>query len=162
MLAFLRSVAIMLLMSSASTAAEPILNPLQFFVGRTVSEGTVQVVLKKSFRSRTVSHGTLEPDGSLTLVQQVLDEGKPPKERRWRISEVAPGKFSATMSEAVGKVSIDRVADRYRLRLKMKGGLDVEQWLTPLPNGQAARTSLTARKLGITVATSKGMISKVP
>ncbi len=44
----------------------------------------------------------------------------------------------------------------------MPGGLHVEQWLTPLPGGNAVRSTMTVRKLGITVATADGTIRRLP
>jgi hypothetical protein len=43
----------------------------------------------------------------------------------------------------------------------MKGGLSVEQWITPLPGGKSARSELTVRKLGMVVARGQGTIRKL-
>lgn len=137
------------------------LQPLQFFEGRTESVGTVKSFLKRPFNSRSFGRGRIEPDGSLTLVQRVEDEGKPPRERRWRIRQTGPRSYSGTMSEATSPVTIDEVSGRFRFRFKMKGNLSVEQWLAPLAGGMAARNRLTVRKLGMTVGTSSGTIRKV-
>ena len=95
------------------------------------------------------------------LIQQVRDGNTPPKERKWIVRQTAPGRFSGTMTEAVGPVHIEQVGDRFRFRFKMKGGLSAEQWIKPAPNGLAATTRLTVRKLGLTVATSVGTIRKL-
>jgi hypothetical protein len=134
---------------------------MRFFEGRTESLGTIRLFLKKPYRSRAVGRGVIESDGSLLLIQQVEDEGRPPRERRWRIRQVGPGRFSGNMSEAIGPVTIEEVGGSYRFRFKMKGNFAVEQWLVPLPGGTAARNSLKVRKFGMTVGTSDGTIRKI-
>lgn len=146
---------------AAPAAAAPPPSPLAFFEGRTISEGTTKVVLRKAARALSHGVGRIEPDGALLLVQQVDDEGEPRKERRWRIRQVAPNRYAGTMTDAVGPVSVDQVGTRFRFRFRMKGGLGVEQWLTPLADGTAAKSTLTVRKFGITVATGEAVIRKV-
>jgi hypothetical protein len=145
---------------AAPAAAEP-LKPLRFFEGRTESSGTIKLFMKKPFRSRSVGRGIIEPDGGLLLVQQVEDDGKPPRVRRWRIRQIGPGHYAGTMSEAIGPVTIDDVDGKYRFRFRMKGNFAVEQWLIPLPGGMAARNSMKVRKFGMTVGTSDGTIRKI-
>lgn len=145
----------------ATAVAQPASDPFSFFEGVTETVGTLKVLMHKPVQTRSIGHGEVEQDGSLSLVQRVQDEGKPPYVRRWRIKRAGPGRFVGTMSEATGPVVIDEVGDRYRFRMKMRGGLSVEQWLTPLPGGRAAASSMTARKFGIAVATSEGTVRKI-
>jgi hypothetical protein len=148
------------LIGASAPAAEPV-NAMQFFEGRTEGSGVVRVFLKKSYRTRSVGTGRMQPDGSLLLVQRVHDEGKPPHERRWKVRQVGPKRFAGTMSEAVGPVAIDQVGTRYRFRFKMKGNLAVEQWLAPQPGGKSANNSMTVRKFGVAVGSGHGTIRKV-
>lgn len=148
------------LVPTAATAGPP-LHPLQFFEGRTEGSGMIKIFLKKPYRSHSVGRGRIGPDGTLSLIQRVDDEGQPPRERRWQIRQVGSHRFSGTMSEAIGPVTIEEVGSRYRFRFKMKGNLSVEQWLAPLAGGMAARNSMTVRKFGITVGTSEGIIRKL-
>ena len=113
---------------SAPAVAE-MSDPLRFFEGRTENSGTTKVVLHKPYRTHTISRGRIERDGSLTLVQRVEDEGKPPHERRWQVHQTGPGIYSGTMTDALGPVVIEKVGNGYRFRFKMKGNLGVEQWL---------------------------------
>jgi hypothetical protein len=154
--------ALILFAIGAPAAALQRVDPLRFFSGQTETEGTVKILFNKPFRSRSFGQGRIEPDGSLTLVQRVEDEGKPPRERRWRVREVGSGRWAAAMSDAVGPVAIDQVGDRYRFRFRMKGNLAVEQWLAPLPGARTARTVTRARKFGMTVMTSEGTVHKLP
>jgi hypothetical protein len=135
--------------------------PLTFFEGRTEMLSTIKVVAKKPYRSRTLGRGQILPDGSLALVQQVQEEGKAPLERRWRIKRVSDGRFHGTMSDAAGPVIVQEVNGKYQFRFRIKGGLDVDQWLTPQPGGRLALSRTTVKKFGIRVATSEGTIRKL-
>jgi uncharacterized protein DUF3833 len=150
-----------LLAASAPSPVERRLNPLDFFAGRTETDGTVKVIFKKAYHSRSLGQGRIEGDGSLTLVQRVEDEGKPAHQRRWRVRELGPGRYLGAMSEASGPVDIEQVGDRYRFRFTMNGHLSVEQWLTPLPGATAARTVSRIRRFGMTVATTEGTVRKL-
>ena len=134
---------------------------MRFFEGRTESVGIIKLFLKKPYKSRAIGRGVIGPDGTLLLIQQVEDEGRPPRERRWRIREIGHGRFAGTMSDAIGPVTIQEVGGSYRFRFKMKGNFAVEQWLAPLPDGLSARNTLTVRKFGMTVGTSDGTIRKI-
>ena len=151
-----------LLLTPVSASAEQQIDPFKFFEGQTENSATVKVVLKKPYRSRTVGRGRIEADGSLTMVQTVTDEGKAPHERRWRVRKLGPGRYTAAMSDAVGPVTITKVGNRYRFAFTAKGKLAVEQWLTPLPGGTSANTSVKVRKMGVVIATTEGVIRKVP
>ena len=145
----------------ASAGAKQHSDPLTFFEGRTESVSTIKVITKKAYQSRTVGRGEIGRDGVLNLVQRVHEDGRSPYDRRWRMRQVAPGRFTGTMTEATGPVIVDEVRGSYRFRFKMKGNLSIEQWLTPMPGGLAARSKVTIRKLGLRVGRSEGMIRKI-
>lgn len=157
------SLAIPILLAAGMPAsAEPQhVDPLSFFEGRTETTATIKVLMRKPYRTRSVGHGRIEADGSLILVQRVHDDGEPSRERRWKVRRAGAERFTAAMSEAVGPVQIDRIGESYRFRFKLKGNLSAEQWMTLLPGGRAARDTLKVRRLGITVATSTGIVRKV-
>lgn len=149
----------------ASASAGPSSNdaqtdPMRFFEGKTESVSTIKLIMRKSYRSRTLGDGEIA-GGVLNLVQRVHEDGKSPYSRRWRMRQVAPGRFAGTMSEARGPVTVEEIGDRYRFRFKMKGNVSIEQWLTPQPDGKSARSKLTIRKLGVTVGRSEGVIRKL-
>ena len=121
---------------------------------------TVKVIMKKPYRSRTVGDGRILSDGSLAMIQQVFDEGKSPERRHWKIRQTGPGHFTGTMTEAIGPVVVTEVDGKYRFKFKMKGNLAVEQWVTPIDE-DAAKSRLTVRKLGMTVASSTGTIRRI-
>ncbi|HUP67172.1 MAG TPA: DUF3833 family protein [Sphingomicrobium sp.] len=150
-----------LMLSAAPATPAEVADPLRFFAGRTETQGMVKVVFKKPYRSRSFGLGRIEADGSLTLVQRVQDDGKPARERRWRVRQVSPGHYTGSMSEASGPVDIRRVGDRYVFRFKMKGNLNAEQWLSPTPDAAVAHTTTKVRKFGMTVATTEGTVRKL-
>jgi hypothetical protein len=43
----------------------------------------------------------------------------------------------------------------------MKGGLSVEQWLTPMADGRSAKSDTTVHRFGITVASAEGIVRKI-
>lgn len=135
--------------------------PLQFFNGKTEMVSTIKVIMKRPFGSRAIGTGRILSDGSLSLAQQVFDDGEPTKQRNWKIRQIASGQYSGTMTEAVGPVVVAEVDGKYRFNYKMRGNLAVEQWMTPLPGGKAAKSVVTVRKFGMKVASSVGIIRKV-
>ena len=135
-------------------------DPMRFFEGRTESISTVKVITKKPFQSRSIGKGVIS-DGTLSLIQRVHDEGKAPFDRRWRMRQVAPGRFTGTMTEAAGPVLAEEIDGRYRFRFKMSGHVSVEQWLTPLPGGDVAQSKTIIRKFGMKVGSSEGTVRKL-
>ena len=134
--------------------------PLQFFNGKTEMQSVIKVIMKKPYRSRAIGTGRILTDGSLSLAQQVYDEGEPTKQRNWKIRQISPDRYAGTMTEAVGPVTVAEVDGKYRFNYKMKGNLAVEQWVTPL-GGTAAKSVVTVRKFGVKVASSTGTIRKL-
>lgn len=157
----LRSAALALAISLSSPAIAEEADPMRFFEGRTESVGTVKLLMNKPFQSRAIGKGEIMADGSLHLVQRVEDQGQQPRERRWRMRQVSPGRYSGTMSEAKGLVTVDTVGGRYRFRFRMEGNVSVEQWLTPMPGGRSAKSKVTIRKYGVLVGRSDGVIRRL-
>ena len=154
------SLPIALLGASAAASSDSQTDPMRFFEGRTEGVSTVKVMTRKAYRSRTTGKGEIK-NGVLHLVQRVNEEGKPAFDRHWRMRQVAPGRFSGTMSEARGPVTAEELNGRYRFRFKLKGNVAIEQWLTPEPGGKAAVSKVTIRKFGMTVGRSEGTIRRL-
>lgn len=161
----LAALALALIGASGAASAEAervaqLTDPMRFFEGRTEGVSTVRVVMHKAYTSRTIGRGEID-GGVLNLVQRVNDDGKPAFDRRWKMHQVAPGRFAGTMTEAIGGVTVDEVGGRFRFRFKMKGNLAIEQWLTPLAGGREAQSKITIRKFGMIVGRSDGTIRKL-
>ena len=150
-----------LLFFGNSASAVPLQHPLRFFEGRTESVGTMKAMMKRTHRVESIGRGTIAPDGALTLVQQVRDEGEAPHQRVWRIRQVSPTKFAGTMSEATGPITIEQVGQGYRFRFNLRGGLAAEQWLVPNRDGNSGSSILTVRKFGMTVARAEATIRRL-
>lgn len=148
-------------MGSGLAPAQHANDPFHFFEGVTESVSTMKVVMRRPMRTRAVGRGEIQADGTLSLVQRVEDEGRPPYLRRWLIRQIGPRHFVGTMSEASGPVAVDEIGDRFRFRFRMSGSVSVEQWLTPLPGGRTATSDMTARKFGIAVASAEGVVRKI-
>ncbi|MFL6723135.1 MAG: hypothetical protein ACJ8FC_09480 [Sphingomicrobium sp.] len=146
--------------ASAGAAAERQSDPMRFFEGRTESLSTIKLIMRKPYKSRTLGQGEIA-DGVLSLVQRVHEDGKAPYDRKWRMRQVGPGRFTGSMTEATGPVLAEEVGGRYRFRFKMKGNLSIEQWLIPLPGGTTARSKVSIRKFGMTVGRSEGTVRKL-
>lgn len=143
----------------ASTERKP--DALRFFEGSTESSSTIKVLMKRPYHSRSVGMGVIEDDGSLHLVQHVMDDGASPTTRRWVMRQVGQGHFSGTMSEAASPVDVEEIAGKYRFRFMMKGHLSAEEWIVPDAGGLSATIHLSVRKFGFAVATSEGVIRKI-
>jgi hypothetical protein len=148
-------------LAAADERATPVFQPLQFFEGRTEGNGEVKIMFKTAHAVRVHGRGRIEPDGTLVLVQDVLEDGKPLRKRSWHIRETAPGRYAATLSDATGPVRLEAIDGRFLIKFKMKGGLGIEQWLTAAPGGRVVRNSMVIRKFGITVAKLEETIRKL-
>lgn len=137
---------------SADAAAGARFDPLVFFDGLSRGEGRLKVALRAGKLVDVRSEGHREGD-TLVLEQRVTEEGERPRNRTWRIREVAPGRYAGTLSDAEGPVSGETRGNRLHLSFAMKGGLKADQWLTLAPDGQSAHNVMKVRKLGVVVAT---------
>ena len=144
----------------AGGAAKPF-DAIRFFDGRTEGQGVLKVALRSPTTIRVQSRGRVETDGTLSVRQTVAEGAKPARTREWRIRELSPGRYSGTLSDATGPVAGEAVGNRLRLRFRMKGGLDAEQWLTLAPGGRSAHNVLRVRKFGLTVASLDETIRKL-
>lgn len=135
-------------------------DPISFFTGRTEGRGALKQLVGSTKRTMTHSIGRVDKDGWLVLEQKVAVEGDPARQRRWRLKQVAPGIYRGTLSDAKGPVEAEVTQRSARIRYVMKGGIKVEQKLTPLPGGHAMHNRATFRKFGMKVATLTERIEK--
>ena len=134
---------------------------MRFFEGRTEGRGTLKVMMKAPVPIAVESRGRVEPDGSLVLVQKILEGNKPARTRSWRMREISPGRYTGALTDAVGPVSVQAKGSRLHISYRMKGGLDADQWLTLAPGGRSAHNQMTVRKFGLSVATVEETIRKL-
>ena len=134
-------------------AQAALLTPEQFFVGRTEGTGTVNVVLAGQHSVRDHSRGRMERGGVLVIDQRVEEEGKPPRNRTWRLVRSGGNRITGTISDARGPVTGEFQGNVLHLRYRLVEGSSVEQWITFHPRGRTARNRMTFRRFGIEVAT---------
>jgi hypothetical protein len=149
--------------SPAALPADPAatLNPLTFFAGRSSGSGTLDTVIAFPVPLRVRSSGTrASPDG-LKLEQLIAEGTKAPRRRTWIMRRTAPGRFTGTLTEAVGPVAITIAGPRATIRYTMKDGFAVEQSLALQPGGRTLLNDLRVRKFGIEVARVEETIRKL-
>lgn len=155
------AVALALVAAAVPAQSPKPFDPVSFFTGPTQGKGTLKEALHKGKQTVTQSVGHVGRDGWLVLDQKVMVEGDPVRQRRWRLRQTAPGKYSGSLSDAKGPVEAEVSGQTVRIRYVMKeGGLKVEQVLTPLPGGRALNNRATFKKFGMKVATLTERIEK--
>lgn len=127
-------------------------DPLAFFEGRTAGDGRIAAMMGRSRAVTVSSAGRVEPDGTLVVDQIVTEQGKPPRDRAWRIRETAPGRYVGTMTDATSPIAGKLERDRLTLDFRIKGGLAVRQSLTFASDGMSARNVMVVSKWGMKVA----------
>lgn len=132
-------------------AATPQFDVFAFFDGRLEGRGRLAKIASATVPIRVDSTGHIEGD-RLRLSQTIHEGDKPPRTREWVIREVAPGRYTGTLTDAEGEVHGEVTGNRLRLRFTMDGGLPVDQWLTLSPDGRRAYNVMTVRKFGVPVA----------
>jgi hypothetical protein len=143
-------------------AAAPPATPLErFFLGRTEGEGSVHIVLSGRHRVRDHGRGRIDRDGALLFDQQVMEEGKRPRTRRWRLVRAGADRVTGTISDARGPVTGQVAGNVLHLRYRSAEGPNVEQWITLDPGGRTARNRMVFRRLGMAVATVETVIRRV-
>jgi hypothetical protein len=131
-----------------------------FFSGPSEGEATLQILFKAQRRVRVRSEGAMQPDGSLRLVQQIEEETRPPRTRHWVIREVAPGRYSGSLTDAEGPFTGEVSGNRLELRYTMPDGYRVHQSLVLAPDGRSAHNVLTVHGYGLTVAALEERITR--
>lgn len=148
----------MLIALSLAAAATPAFDPLRFFTGPTRGTGELKVIFRKRVPIHVRGSGRITPDGTLILDQNVVEGQKPPRDRQWRLRQVAPGRYSGTLTDARGPVIGDIEGGRLNLRFTTKDGFGIRQTLTPDATGRVLDNRLTVHRFGITVATLRERI----
>ena len=146
--------------SLASAAPQKQFDLVDFFTGRTHAESEIKVAFHKPLRHVTDSVGKRAANGDLILVDDIREEGKPRKQRRWVMRKVAPNKFTGTLTDAVGPVDVVVNGNEARIRYKMKGGISVDQTLT-VRDSKTLSNHVSAKKLGVRLGRLDGTVRKL-
>jgi hypothetical protein len=132
----------------------------RFFIGRSESTGTVQVMLSGRHAARTHNRGRME-GGTLVLDQVVEEQGKPARRRTWRLTRGANNRVTGTISDARGPVNGSVNGNVLHLTYRSAEGPTVEQWITLAPDGRSAHNRMRFRRFGLNVATYEETIRRV-
>jgi hypothetical protein len=143
-------------------APSPIFDPLAFFSGHTEGEGRLKIFASRARSVHVHGDGRVDGDGTLHLVQSVVEGDHPPTSRAWAIRAAGERRYDGTLTDADGPIAGDVRDNRLHLQFRMKHGLRVEQWLYLQPGAQIARNRMTVRKFGVVVATLDETIRRVP
>ncbi|MEP7130887.1 MAG: DUF3833 family protein [Sphingomicrobium sp.] len=133
--------------------------PIAFFEGRTHGDGELHKLFSKPVRVSVDSVGRLK-NGTLILDQRIRETGKPASVRRWTITPVGNGRYSGTLTDAVGKVDATVVGARGYIHYTMKHGFTVDQQLAQQSDGTIVLNRLVVHKFGVRVATLSETIRK--
>ena len=137
------------------------LDPIAFFSGRSHGNAVLKVAFASPRRVTVESFGTREGD-VLLLRQAIREEGKAPRWREWRIRPVGPGRYTGTLTDAEGPVTITVQGPRGLIRYRMKTGMAVEQQLALQPGGRTLLNHMVVTKWGVRVARLDETIRKLP
>lgn len=140
-------------------AAEPKLDPIAFFTGLTEGRGTLSTIAGRKQNLHVVSIGRPSPDGGLVLDQRIALSGEPVRDRRWTLSPAGPGRYSGSLTEAIGPVEARVRGNRMMIRYETKD-YAVSQELALTGDG-TLRNRFDAIKWGLNVARLDERISRV-
>jgi hypothetical protein len=142
------------------TAANAEFQPIAFFEGRTHGDGRLGKLFSRPVSVSVDSVGRMR-NGMLVLDQTIQESGRPPTTRRWIIVRGGAGRYSGTLTDAVGNVAGWVDGPRLYIRYTMRHGLTVQQQLAEQPDGRTVLNRLVVYKLGIRVATLNETIHKM-
>ena len=155
------SALLMMCAASAASAERPKLDMLAFFAGKTHADNVIKIVLKKPVPLVVDSIGGKGDRGDFVLIDTVREGDKPVRQRKWIMRQVAPNRYTGSLTDAVGPVDVQIDGDTASIRYVMKGGLKIEQQLKLQPDGKTLTNRVEAKKLGMKFARVEGTVRKL-
>jgi hypothetical protein len=140
------------LISSAAQprAVAPDFVPEEVFAGRSVGQGTLEIVFRKPRPLTVESTGALREDGAFVLDQRVQFEGRPAESRSWIMRRTGPDTYAATLTDAAGPVTARITGRRLTLRYRLsRWGIVMHQTLDLSEDGRTVRNHGRLRLLGV-------------
>lgn len=132
------------------TADTPQFRPEAFFAGVTQGEGTLVQRWKTPRKLHVEGMGQLEPDGTFRLDQTVTFDDGATEKRTWHLRQQGDHTYTATLSDASGKVSAETNGNAFHLRyLLRQPAVYMEQRLYLQPDGRTVLNVATVTVLGI-------------
>lgn len=160
-------VAVLALAGCATTVQLPAdpdaaFDPVAFFTARSQGQGRLHQLFSSPKRLQVESLGQPDGRGGLVLTQAIRQGAKAPRTRTWTMWRVGPNRFTGTLTDAVGPVSVTTSGPRATIRYPMKGGLQVQQQLALQRDGRTLLNHLEVRKWGVRVARVEETIRRLP
>jgi hypothetical protein len=150
-----------LALSGCSAPTQPAgssFDPAEFFTGESHGEATLRTLVGSSHVS-VDSFGRATPGGGVILDQRIREGDKAPRNRRWVLRPAGPNRWTGTLTDAEGPVTVVRTPDKVLIDYETPSGQAFEQSLVRLPSGKVDNL-LTVHKWGIRLATLHEIISK--
>ena len=150
-----------LALAGTAPAAEPKLDMLAFFAGRSHADNVIKIALSRPHKLIVDSIGGRNKEDQFVLIDTVQEEGKPVRKRTWVMHPDGPNHFTGSLSDANGPVDVTVNGNSATIRYVMKeGGLKVEQDLHLRPDGTLSN-HVIAKKFGLKFAEVDGTIRKL-
>lgn len=132
------------------TADTPEFRPEVFFAGVTHGEGTLVQRGKAARKLHVEGLGQLEADGTFRLDQTVTFDDGATEKRTWHLRQQGLHTYTATLSDASGKVTAETSGNVFHLRyLLRKPAVYMEQYLYLQPDGRTVLNVATVKVIGI-------------
>lgn len=144
-----------------AVAAPESFSPIAFFAGHTEGEGSFKRIAARHRATHVRSNGTIATPGTIVLAQHISVEGKPARDRKWTLRALGDGRYTGTLTDAVGPVEGEVRGNLFHVRFHAKGGLAIQQWMRAEPDGRTVQNHLVVRKFGIRVASLDETIRKI-
>ncbi|MEO7457944.1 MAG: DUF3833 family protein [Gemmatimonadaceae bacterium] len=129
---------------------QPTFDPIAFFSGRTVGEGTLSQRFGGARRVAVEGVGTSSADGSFTLDQTITFGDSTTEKRRWVMRRTDATHFAATLSDARGNVTAEVNGNSFHLRyLIREPRVTMDQWLFLQPDGRSVLNQAEVTVLGV-------------
>lgn len=136
-------------------------DPIAFFTGESTGTGTIDLIFSKPRPLSVRSTGRSDERGGLVLTQVIREGRKPQRTRTWTMRQVGPNRYTGSLTEAVGPVTVTTDGPRASIAYRMRDGLGVRQQLALQGDGRTLFNHLTVTKWGIRVATVRETIRRV-
>jgi len=148
-------------LSPAAADPEPKLDMLAFFTGRTHADNVIKIALHKPHKLIVDTIGGRNKEGEFVLIDNVQEEGKPPRKRTWVMRPVGANHFTGSLSDAKGPVDVLVSGGSATISYVMnEGGMRVVQQLQLRRDGTLANHAI-AKKFGLKVAQVDGTVSRL-
>ena len=124
--------------------------PEEVFAGRSVGNGTLEIVFRKPRPFTVESVGVMRGNGAFVLDQRVQFEGQPAESRSWIMRRTGPETYEATLTDAAGPVVARIRGRRLTLRYRLsRWGLVMHQTLDLAEDGRTVRNHGRLKLLGV-------------